>query len=127
MVTEYDLSLNGEIVGKAMVSTQGLYYFFDCRCMLPKGKYYRITVTSGEIVTDLGTCVSQGLEFGIRTKISTKKVGPEPLIFHVCTKMRECDEMQIPISETKPFDYLYNIATGYFIRENGKNYIKFAK
>ena len=65
---EYDIRLGRDVIGKAEVTRQGLYYLFSCRCKLESDTMYRVTVSCGGHHENLGVLVPMGTEFGLDTK-----------------------------------------------------------
>ena len=91
MLLEKPIYWNGKIVGKAEISTEGLYLCFKCKCALPGKDFYIINICAGDHPISLGTYVPSDKIYGIINRIPSKWIGDKnfqlnlsKLIFRCC-------------------------------------------
>lgn len=103
---EYDIRLGRDVIGKAEVTRQGLYYLFSCRCKLESDTMYRVTVSCGGHHENLGVLVPMGTEFGLDTKLAVKRLGQGTLQFQALPKHQKSEGQFIIVRPEEPFAYI---------------------
>lgn len=116
----YDIYLGRDVIGKAMVERQGLYYRFSCRCNLSGQVIYRLTVSCGEHRENLGVPVPVGSAFGLDTKLAMKKLGKGPFRFHAVPKHRKGEGKFVPVYPEEPFAYLTRLQNAFLEFRDGQ-------
>ena len=106
MEGNYDIFMGGQVVGKAEVRREGLYYCFRCRCDLTGEIMYRITVTVGQQEESLGIPVPEDGSFALSTRKSIKNFESGTPVFRVVPRHETLSEFFVPISPEEPFAYL---------------------
>lgn len=112
----YDVLLNNIPVGNVQVDREGLYYKFQCSCRFPQNRIYRIRVSDGKSEIMLGVCIPKGDQFVLNTKIPTKKIQGETLLFTAETQ----NEMGICVESGMSFAYLDKLETARLQNTNGQ-------
>ena len=120
MIKAYDIVLGNEIVGKANVSEEGLYYHFACDCHLSGGVMYQIKLLSEGKEYNLGICVPIGDHFGVKTKVPIKNIGPNNFTFYIEPRHTEIKGKFVPIIADEPFAYIDKLETAFLDKQNGK-------
>lgn len=115
----YEILINGQVAGKAIVETKGLFTAFHCRCKLSAPGVYRIYASYADKKIDLGICVPDKDEFVVSTKIPTKHLGEGVPVFYGLD-IHEKQEAIIPVSNEKTFDYLHKITDAKLCIVNGQ-------
>ena len=87
-------------IGSAKISTEGLYYRFECRCRFREPGIYRLFATCNEKKSYLGICVPIEDGFGITTKIPVNRLGTGDIA--VIVESKETANVLL-IDQDKPF------------------------
>ena len=103
---QYEVQLNGQRVGSAAVSRQGLYYRIQFHCRLPDDQIYCLKVSCRERITDLGTCIPVRNGFAVNTSVSVKQIGEGELSFFVERRYEDRQETFYEVRADKPFAYI---------------------
>lgn len=106
MVGNYELTRMGKPCGHVAVEKQGLYYHFSCRCRLPEGQMYCLTVHCGDRQENLGVCVPMDGQFGAEKRIPCKRLGEGTMEFSLLPKHEKREGKFVPIYPEAPFAYL---------------------
>lgn len=115
---EYDICLGRDVIGRAIVTRQGLYYHFSCRCKLESEAMYRVSVFCGGHHENLGVLVPMGDVFGLDTKLAVKRLGQGAFRFQALPKHQKATGQFIPIHPEEPFAYITRLQEAYLeIRE----------
>ncbi len=101
----YEIYLNGQVVGLAERTREGLYDHFSCRCKISSGQIFRLRATCGEKTENLGVLVPDNGVFTLKTRIPTKKLGSGPIRIEAIAK-ENLEGKFIPLSPEEPFRYL---------------------
>ena len=113
----YDIYKDGNKIGKAEVSREGLYYRFRCNCDLPDEKIYRLTVTCGGKTESLGIPIPNGDTFWLSTRLPVSKFsGDEP---HFYAIPRE-NQNWTPVSVDMPFPHISQLSEGILQERDGQ-------
>ena len=120
MEQDYPVTLYGKDVGKVLVSRQGLYYHFFCRCSLDSGMICRLMVSCGRDRANLGVLVPECGDFILRTKIPVKRIGEGNLIFTLVPKQDAISGPFMRIIPDEPFAYISRLKTSFLIMQNGQ-------
>ena len=115
----YSICIDGQKVGTATVSREGLYYSFRCECRLPKREVCKIFVSCGADGVLLGTPFPEGQVFVLRTKLPIKRFGEGQMEFSVVFDGDFQNEKFVPVRETEPFPYLREIKKAYAQERGG--------
>ena len=117
-MSSYSVYLGKEVVGQAAVEKSGLYYKISCRCDLPRGEIFRLTVDSGEKSCNLGVLVPKNGFFSIEVSVPIKKLGSGELRFSVLGSRQS--EIFLPITEAEEFSHLEKLRSACFTFREGK-------
>lgn len=101
-----DIMLDSEVVGKGAVEREGLYYRFICRCRLRGEQMYRLVAFCEDSQVDLGLCVPCQGGFGLEKRVPVKKLGSGVIRIRAVPRIKEADNMFIPLDQEAPFPYL---------------------
>lgn len=115
-----DVLLDNRKVGQAVVTREGLYYRFSCRCRFPGEAIYKLTVCSSGGSCDLGIPVPEEGEFRLNTRLPVKRIGQEPLKIRAEPKHSESGGMFVPLSPEEPFRYISRLQQAHLAVREGK-------
>lgn len=115
MESTYPIYYQGQIAGTAELAKEGLYWRISCRCQLPIMGKHTVKIQQEVSLINLGLCVPYENGFGLKTRISAKKIGPGSIRFLLC---KEEKGQFIPL--TIPFAYIKIIPKGTLRFENGQ-------
>lgn len=102
----YDVFLDGVIVGKAEIATEGLYYRFRCRCTLPGQGMYRLTARTADHQIDLGICVPQGSIHTVDKLVPKKHFKDMDIKLFVSVKEDSENVKCVCVDPDKPFTHI---------------------
>ena len=97
----YDILMDTQVVGRAEVLKEGLYYRFSCKCTPPDDTVHRILVSDGSNTKDLGICVPAGEWFCLVRSVPVKYLPGERLEFKLVPKDQKA--LAIPVATDEPF------------------------
>lgn len=117
----YDIYAGTQVVGRAEVIKEGLYYRFSCKCTLPDEGVYRIMVSDGNNTKDLGICVPTGEWFCLVSRVPIKYLSGDKLEFALVPKDRQ--ELVVPVVTDEPFEDLDKLESAYLQQTDGKSKI----
>lgn len=117
---EFDILMGKEVIGKATVEQQGLYYRFSCRCNISGAVMCRITVSCNGHHENLGVLIPMGNGFGLNTKLAVKKLGKGPFQFRALPKHQKSEGEFIPVYPDEPFAYLTRLQNAFLEIRNGQ-------
>lgn len=120
METEFDILQGMQVIGKAKVTRQGLYYHFRCKCSLSGDVLYKLIVSCGNASESLGVCVPVDGAFGLETRLPVKRLGEGEMRFRAVQKHRELTGMFVPIVPEEPFLYIDKLCRAYYTVREGK-------
>lgn len=115
----YEMFWDNRQVGTASVVKEGLYYLFHCECSLPKNDIYKISVSDGTSVINLGICIPEKEKFILKTKIPVKYLSIDKITFTVMSKNTD----KILIRNYMQFDSLDKLETARLENINGQLFI----
>lgn len=116
----YAIFRNDVPVGKAEVKKEGLYYRFTCSCTPPEAGIYRISVSDGNTVRDLGICVPTGAKFTLNARLPAKYLREDKLTFFLISNEERGTESGFPIATGKPFEHLDKLNAARLQMRNGQ-------
>lgn len=116
----FDVFLGNEIIGKAQVEREGLYYRISCRCRLSGEVAYKVQVGCGEKCEDLGLLVPQTGAFTLTTRLPIKRLGEGQLRFKAVPRHPKLEGRFVPISADEPFSYLSRLENAYMQLRDGQ-------
>lgn len=115
-----DIYLDGNVVGIAKISEEGLYYSVECTCDLPRNTIFKVyAVTSCETL-NIGVCTPCGEKLRTVRKIPVTRWGNVVPQFYVLPK-DECDRELIELLPNSPVTCVENLRQCRLIWENGKS------
>ncbi len=100
MKLEKEIVYRNRKIGSAKISTEGLYYRFECRCRFREPGIYRLFAFCNEKKAYLGICVPEEDAFGITTKIPVNRLGTGDIEF--VAESEEAGKV-LPVDQDKPF------------------------
>ena len=115
----YPILLGQETIGQAVVTKEGLYYTFDCRCDFTGETMFRLHAVCGETETVLGLPVPEGEHFVLRRKVPAKYLGIGDLTIRAVGKHRLEEGEFIPLSSEEPFSYISRLKNAYLAKKEG--------
>lgn len=115
----YDISFDGQAVGTAKISREGLYYRFDCECRLKKKELFKICISCGDENFILGTPIPEGQQFQLHTKLPIKRFSGQAPCFFITGNKEENAEAFIPVHPDAPFLYLKELKNAVFCIQDG--------
>jgi len=118
--TYYNVSYMEKIVGKVILSREGLYYKFQCQTQIPGLRLF-IKTNLGDF--DLGICVPTEGGFGVCTKKPLKSISGEVQSFYFRSQ-KEKNHGHL-IKPNEPFALLHKLSEGHLFIENGNYYFRF--
>ena len=125
MEGNYEILLGGEPVGQAVVTKQGLYYHFSCRCRFTGAVMFQLQLRWEEKWEHLGIPAPEGEDFCLETRLSAKRMGPgRPEIIAV-PRHESMPENFYPVSPEEPFAYLSRLKDGFLTYRDGKPGLSF--
>ena len=116
---EYPITLGQEILGRAEVTREGLYYRFRCEVKLTGQVLCKILVSCGGCQVDLGIPVPVEDRFGLQTRIPVKRLGEGTMEFRIIPRHKDIIGRFVPLSPEEPFRYLSRIREARLVRSNG--------
>lgn len=114
----YDIYAGTQIVGKAEVIKEGLYYRFSCQCTPPDENVHKILVSDGQNTKDLGICVPTGEWFCLVSRVPVKHLPGENLQFTLVSKDKR--DTIVPVKTNEPFPALDMLDSAHLQESEGK-------
>ena len=121
----YDILRSGDVVGQAVVTRQGLYWQFDCRCRLSGEMICRLEVQQGDCRENLGVPIPEKGVYRLTKKIPISRLGKGVPQIRVIPKKPETNRTFIPLSPEEPFRYLSRLKNASAERRDGQLGIRF--
>ena len=112
----YKIMFNGEQVGCVQVEIEGLYYRFNCTCVLKDNKIYRIYVEDGKTKIKLGVCVPDGQSLTLSTKVPIKYLQGDDFHFSIESDYKKA----ISVINGQPFLHLDKLQTAHLQIADGQ-------
>ena len=112
----YEVLLDGQRVGRILVSREGLYYRFRCHCALSSDTVCK--VQCGDISIGILVPVDDG--FGLDIKLPVKRFAQVNEPFRIVPNRAVLEGKFIPICPEEPFAYLERLKDAYLVRRNGQ-------
>lgn len=116
----FSILFGDNVVGKAQVSREGLYYLIRCRCELSGETVFRVQVRCKDQLVDLGILVPEDGGFALKTRIPVKRVGEGSLSFFAAPRHRTPETAFIPLYPEEPFRYLSRLRDAYLTKRSGQ-------
>ena len=116
----YSVTRKGKACGKVSVKKQGLYYRFQCRCMIDDQDIYRLNLTCGDFQKNLGVLVPAGDSFELTARIPVKQLPEGDWIFLIQSRLSPPEETFVPISPEEPFAYISRLKDSFLTHQNGQ-------
>lgn len=117
---KYDILMGKEMVGKATVEQQGLYYRICCQCNISGAVMCRVTVSCNGHHENLGILIPMGDGFGLTTKLAVKRLGKGAFQFRVMPKHQKSEGQFIAVYPEEPFAYLSRLKNAFLEVRNGQ-------
>lgn len=114
-----DIYMGNEVVGKAVIEKDGLYYHIVCRCRLSGEVIYRLIADCNGNQVDLGICVPYDNSFGLEKRIPVKKLGIGEIRIKAVPKHEKTGDSFIPLRPEEPFSYLSQLERAYLAVQGG--------
>lgn len=114
---EYAIYRKDEVIGKATVELQGLYYKITCKCNENSKARIRLGVSCGDRQADLGIFVPENGALMIRTTLPVKRLGEGALRFSVLEE--QGPSAWTPLKADEEFLYLSRLEQGRFEMRQG--------
>lgn len=115
----YQVYQGQETIGTAETETEGLYTKVSCTCRIDGSILYRLVAEHEGQKADFGILIPMGDQFGVRTKIATKKI-PADAVFRIVPKNKVAGQKFIPVYPEEPFSYIEQLKHSVFLRKNGQ-------
>ena len=115
----YEIFWNHNIVGKASVRREGLYYHFYCECVLPQDDIFKVFVTDGNNTVKLGICVPDRGKFTLNTRLPVKYLSGDKL--YISTE--NIDNKKFLLRTHTIFHHLDKLKTAHLQFSDGQVYI----
>lgn len=106
LVKNYNVMLNGRIVGTAITESEGLYIRFRIQCTPPDTEIYRLIMLCGSQRMDLGVCVPENDLLCLNKCVQRKLLREGEFQFFLETRINENHMSFVPVDSENPFDYL---------------------
>ena len=113
----YKILWKEKSVGNASIKKEGLTYYIECRCDLPKKGLYRVTVNDGHSDFDLGICVPKEGAYYCVSRVPCKRFCGNAFSFTLTDRKAD---LTIPFSVDKPFPYLDRLRNARLCFANGQ-------
>lgn len=107
---EYPIYMNQNVVGKAQVEQEGLYYRVRCTCDVSANSTYRICADSEAGIFNVGICTPKGNQLIADKRVAIKYISADDLSFHAISD----DKIKRIICE-QPFSELSKLQAGRMI------------
>jgi len=108
MIGKYNVYWQNNIVGEVAVSKAGMFYEIHCHCESPSNGAYYLWIVWKNHSEKLGICASGQKGYGLKTKLSQKRVGECNPRFEL--REREPEQELIFIEEiTNPYPLLIKL------------------
>ena len=120
MVGDYELTRMGKPCWHVTVEKQGLYYHISCRCRLPAGQMYCLTVICGDRRENLGVCVPMDGQFGAEKRIPCKRLGEGTPEFTLLPKHEKPEGKFLPVFPEEPFPHLSRLGDAHLENRAGQ-------
>ena len=121
----YEVISGGQAVGSVIITKQGLYYHFSCRCHLSGEVMFRLIMIQGDVQCDLGILTPLDGCFGLNTKLGIRKVGTTRPMFDLKIQKNVGEGLAAPVCPEEPFCYLSRLQEAFLIRKDGKHMFGF--
>ena len=114
-----NIYLDGNVVGIAKISEEGLYYRIECTCDLPQNTIFKVyAVTSCETL-NIGVCTPCGEKLRTVRKIPVSRWGTAAPQFYVVPKDKSACEI-IKLLPNEPVECVEDLRNCTLMWENGK-------
>ncbi len=121
MGDQFDILLGGKGIGQAVVTRQGLYYQFTCRCRISGEVMYKLEVSCGENTENLGLLVPDGDEFVLTARVPIKQLGQGKLSFRAVPRHGEIPKGKfVPVYPDEPFAYISQLKNAFLEKRDGQ-------
>ena len=121
----YEVISGGQAVGSVILTREGLYYHFVCRCHISGEVMFRLIMVQGHENYDLGILTPMDGCFGLNTKLAISKVGTEKPRFALKIQKNVEKGLVSAVCPEEPFRYLSRLEDAFLIRKEGKMMIGF--
>ena len=115
----YEIFWNHNIVGKASVRREGLYYHFYCECVLPQDDIFKVFVTDRSNSVKLGVCVPNRGKFTLKTRVPVKYLSGNKLLFYAQSN----NSQKFILRNHTCYDHLDKLDTAHLQFSDGQVYI----
>ncbi len=121
----YKVTMNGQTVGTAAVTREGMYYHIACRCDVPNDNMFRLIMQFKDDQMDLGILVPQGKQFGLGIRVSGKVFGQRSPQFVIMPRRESFSSKLVRICPEEPFSYLFRLESAYLVKKTNAMYLGF--
>lgn len=121
----YEVMQNGQAVGMATVTREGMYYHIGCQCQLDGNNMYRLIMVFNNDQCDLGILIPKGKCFGLHARINTKVLGKGTPEFIIMPRRESLQRNFVRLCPEEPFRYLSRLEDAYLVRHKGENCLGF--
>ena len=118
MYREYSVFWKGNTVGTVRLEQQGLYWQLRCRCCLPEAEPYRLVAETQNRTESMGILVPEGGQFCLDTRVSTKRLGTEPLHFRVTDAQAKQGQF-VPVIPEEPVSCIDRLGQARLVHRDG--------
>lgn len=115
----YVVNSSGQAVGSVIITKQGLFYHFCCRCKLSGEDMVRLIMEVDGTSMDLGILVPVDGCFGLNSRLSIKKHEKGKLRFYLKLQKDTSTDGLVSICPQEPFRYISKLESAYLTRRNG--------
>lgn len=120
MVGSYEIVQGVDKVGTAVITKEGLYYRFSCRCRYGGEPMRRILMICGDRQLDLGVCVPVDGQFGLEKRIPCKHLADGTPEFRLMPKYQRLRERFVPVYPEEPFSYMAKLKDAFLEIRDGQ-------
>ena len=107
-------------VGTAVITREGLYYRFSCRCRYGGEPMRRVLMSVGDQQLDLGVCVPMDGQFGLEKRIPSKHLVAGIPEFRLMPKYQRTDRRFVPVYPEEPFAYMAKLKDAFLEIRDGQ-------
>ena len=112
MEEKYSVTYESREVGTAILKLDGLYYFLQLECVLPKNRVHRAFIISENKKLPLGVCTPKGSRFYIEKKIAAKNIPKGRLSFCIGQNNENRVDCTLPWNKIDRIRYAYLAMNG---------------
>lgn len=119
MEKNYDIHMGNEVVGRASLEKEGLYWKIHCRCQLSGDVAHQVMVMAGEEI-NLGILVPEDGAFCLTKRIAMKRFADAEPEFRIKPRTPKTEQSFQPITPDEPFSYIEKLKNAYLEEKDGE-------